>query len=145
MQPSGSAYYACTSHYNRGPEICPHVEQWPMADINDEVLAEIVGSVLKPDLVEEVVAAAREMHEARQRPDHEKRQRRDLDALEREQARLTDAIAAGADVPVIVERLRTTEAKRRELVAQLEKARETRQAPPWREIERRVRQSLADW
>jgi DNA invertase Pin-like site-specific DNA recombinase len=32
-------FYACTSHYNRGPEVCPHVEQWPMDAIDREVLA----------------------------------------------------------------------------------------------------------
>jgi hypothetical protein len=52
-------------------------------------------------------------------------------------------VAAGADAPVLIQRLKTTEAKRRELAAAL--ATTTHQAPAWREIERRVRQSLTDW
>jgi hypothetical protein len=45
---------------------------------------------------------------------------------------------------VLVERLRQTERRDEELTAALE-ARQTRQAPAWAEIERRVRRSLADW
>jgi hypothetical protein len=47
-------------------------------------------------------------------------------------------------VPAVVERLRATEEQRRALLARLEPA-QTRQAPRWREIERRVRESLKDW
>jgi hypothetical protein len=137
-------FYACTSHYNRGPEVCAHVEQWPMAALDREVLAAIAGDVLRPSVVDEVVAAARQMHEASSRPDDRDRARRELQTVDREQARLTDAIAAGADVPAIVDRLRTTESRRRELVARLE-ALQTRTAPAWSEIERRLRQSLTDW
>ena len=55
-------FYACTSHYNRDPEVCPHVEQWPTDAIDHAVLAAIAGDVLKPDLVAEVVAAAKEIY-----------------------------------------------------------------------------------
>jgi hypothetical protein len=45
-----------------------------------------------------------------------------------------------------VERLKATETKRRALAADLDdKARQSRALPAWREIEQRVRQSLADW
>jgi hypothetical protein len=27
-------FYACTSHYNSGPEVCSHVDQWPMDEID---------------------------------------------------------------------------------------------------------------
>ena len=43
----------------------------------------------------------------------------DWNAIEREQSRLTDAVAAGADAPILIQRLKTTEAKRRELAAAL--------------------------
>jgi hypothetical protein len=51
-------FYACTSHYNLGPEACPHVEKWPMGDIDREVLATITET-LGPDLVEEIISEAR--------------------------------------------------------------------------------------
>jgi DNA invertase Pin-like site-specific DNA recombinase len=79
-------FYACTSHYNCGPEVCPHVEQWPMEAIDREVLAAIAGDVLKPELVDEVVAAAGTMFEASLRSDDRDQRRRDLEAVEREQA-----------------------------------------------------------
>ena len=113
-------HYACTSHYNRGPSVCPHVELWPMEAIDRAVLGAIAGDVLVPDLVEEIVAEARAQFEASNRPDARDQLRRDLDAVEQQQARLTDAIAAGADAPVLVERMQATERRRRELVASLE-------------------------
>ena len=100
----------------------------------------MAGDVLTPDLVEDVVRTARELFEATARSDDRGQLRRELDTVERQQARLTDAVAAGADVPVLVERLRATERRRSELIASLE----ARQ-PAWREIERRVRKSLTDW
>jgi hypothetical protein len=54
-------FYACTAHYNKGPAVCPHVDLWPMEELDQEVLATITGNVLTPDLVEEVIVAAREM------------------------------------------------------------------------------------
>jgi hypothetical protein len=68
------------------------------------------------------------MFEASTRKDDRARQRQELEAVEREQARLTEALAAGADVPVLVARLRATEARRRELAAGLQ-ASATRQSP----------------
>jgi site-specific DNA recombinase len=137
-------FYACTSHYNRGPEVCPHVEQWPMEAIDRAVLTAIAGDVLTPDLVDDIVREAKAQFEATSRADNTERLRRELASVEREQARLTDAIAAGADVPVLVERLRTTEQRRRELASALDASR-PRQTPAWSEIERRVRRSLTDW
>jgi len=139
-------FYACTSHYNRGPEVCSHVDQWPMDEIDQELLGTIAGDVLSPELADEVIAAARQMFEASARPDRQEQLRRDLASVEREQARVTEAVATGGAIPILVERLRTTEVKRRELVAQLERARKPRQpAPAWRDIERRMRGALTDW
>jgi hypothetical protein len=57
-----------------------------------------------------------------------------------------DAIAAGGDaIPILLERLRATEMKRRELTALLERTREAARVPAWREVERRLRRSLSDW
>ena len=137
-------FYACTSHYNRGPEVCQHVEQWPMEEIDRAVLAAIAGDVLNPEVSEEIVRTARTLFGASAQTDDRDRVARELEAVEREQARLTEAVAAGADVPVIVERLRATERRRRELTTALE-ARTARRTPAWAEIERRMRRSLADW
>ena len=137
-------FYACTSHYNRGPEVCPHVDQWPMDEIDRAVLAKIAGDILNPDLAEEIVRTARQIHGSSSNPDIRGQLRRDLEAVEREQARLTEALAAGADVPVLVKRLHGTERRRQELTQALN-ASVTRQVPSWSEIERRVRRRLVDW
>jgi hypothetical protein len=115
-----------------------------MEALDNAVLAKIAGDVLRPALVEEIVIEARAMFEASQRTDDRARLRRELETVEREQRRLTEAIAAGADAPVLIERLRVTEARRREIAALIE-AQQTRHAPAWREIECRVRQSVTDW
>ena len=115
-------FYACTAHLNKGAAICPHADQWPMEELDREVLATIADAVLTPDVVEEVVLAAREMFDASTQADHQVRLRQALATVEREQARMADAIAAGAgEVAAVVERLRTTEAKRRALMTELEK------------------------
>ena len=93
-------FYACTSHYDRDPEVCPHVEQWPTDAIDHAVLAAIAGDVLKPDLVAEVLAAAKEIYLASSKRGLSERRYPRARVSEREQGRLTEALAAGADVPV---------------------------------------------
>ena len=54
-------FYACTSHYNKGPEVCPHVEQWPMEELDREMLATLTEEVLDPARTDEVVATAHQL------------------------------------------------------------------------------------
>jgi hypothetical protein len=84
------------------------------------------------------------MFEASQKPVSRRGLERELATLARDQERLTAALMSAGDVPAVVQRLRATEDRRCALLAQLEPQQAT-QAPRWREIERRVRQSLADW
>ena len=102
--------------------------------------------MLNAALLEEVVTTARQLFEqsGASRTDDWERRRRELKAVELEQARLTDAIAAGANVPAVIARLRTTERHRLELLDHLN-AGQTSTQPHWREIEKRIRQSLTDW
>jgi hypothetical protein len=72
------------SHYNRGSEVCPEAEG-RIGEIDKAVLAAIAGDALKPELLEEVVAAAHEAFEASARPDECERCQRELAAVEREQ------------------------------------------------------------
>src|SRR4051812_19681978 len=108
--------------------------------------AMVADEVLTADVVEEVVLAAREMFDASVQPDHQVQLRHELAIVEREQARMADAIATGAgEIPAVVERLRAAEAKRRALKTELERAQRTRPAPAWRVIERQMRKGLSDW
>jgi site-specific DNA recombinase len=141
-------FYACTSHHNCGPEVCTHADQWPMEELDREVLATIAGDVLRPALVDEVITAAKQLFDETSvgKPEQQEQLRRKLATVERELSRYADAIASGAgQIPALVERMRTAEEKRRGLVAQIERSRETSQPPAWRELERRMRASLKEW
>ena len=116
-----------------------------MDEIDREVLATL-SETLGASLVDDVIGEARRMYDASLQPDRQQQLRRDLDAVQREQRQFTDAIAAGGDaMPILLERLQATETKRRELVALLERSRDAARVPAWREVERRLRRSLADW
>lgn len=139
--------YACTSHYAKGPTVCPHVERWPMADLDREVLAAVMGDVLSPHLVDAVVEQARQMHAAVASGDEgsDREARTELEKVQREQARLTDAIAAGGHFPALLRRLEETERRRLDLTSRLQMSAAPGTLPAWRDVERRVRESLIDW
>lgn len=81
-----ASYYACTSHYKCGPEVRSHVDQRPMEEINREVIEMLVVDMLRPKLVDEVIAAGRAMFDApAAEVDYEAEWRRELVELEREQ------------------------------------------------------------
>jgi len=96
--------------------------------------------------VAEVIEAARTMHAAIAQPERPTQLRRELATIERELSRLTDAVAGGAGaIPVLVERMQQAETKRRAVVAELQQVRQRRPAPVWRDIEKRLRTTFADW
>jgi hypothetical protein len=110
-----------------------------MGEIDREVLATIHGDVLKPALVDEVIAAARQLFETSARRSHREQLQRELATLDRQLARMTEAIATGAGaIPALVDRLRTTDEKRREVVTALEQAQQSTARPAWTTIERRM-------
>lgn len=136
-------FYACTNHYNK--QACSHQEVWPLEAIDQAVLMAIGGDVLQPEAIEDVVKAARAMFDASQADDQTAVLQCELEQLETEQARVADAIANGGRFPVLMAKLEATERRRKELTALLVKDAPAPQPPSWREIERRVRQSLTDW
>ena len=117
-----------------------------MDEINHEVLATLAADILNPAHVEEIIAAAREIHEASSGANRPEELQREVAAVDREIARWTDAIAAGADqIPEVVNRLRAADNKRRELLALVEDGRSTGRRPAWREVERRMRDNARTW
>jgi site-specific DNA recombinase len=137
-------FYACTSHYSKGPTACPHVDQWPMAELDHEVRSTLAEDVLAADVADEVISAARVQHVAAAQADRTDQLRRDLAAVERELTRLTDAVAGGAgQIPALVERMRRAETKRRAILAELQQTRQRRPAPAWNDIERKMRSGFA--
>jgi hypothetical protein len=117
-----------------------------MENLDREVLASIAGDVLRPQLCEEIIATAREMFDELDQPATRDRLAEDLKRIEREQSRLIDAIAAGADMPILVERLRGTEERRRQLAGELLQAQHhVAQRLSWSAIEAQLRKSIMDW
>ena len=137
------AFYACTNHYNK--QACAHRDVWPLEAIDQAVLTAIGGDVLQPDIVADIVKEARAMFDASMSDDGTVAMRCELEQLETEQARLADAVANGGRLPVLMAKLEATERRRLELAALLDPRTTAAQPPSWREIERRVRQSLTDW
>ena len=82
-------------------------------------------------------------YETARRADGDDQVRQDLVAIERQHARLTEAIATGsAPIPALVDRLRAADLTRAELRRQLDRPRTA--LPPWREVERRIRRRLTE-
>jgi hypothetical protein len=135
-------FYGCTSHYNRGETVCPHVRLWPMEEIDRELMATLCTDVLTPAVAEEVVSGARAAFEASGRPENLAGARKQLATVERELERLTAAVALTTDpLPALVERIRRAESARQQLVERLDLARQ-RVEPKWSDIEQRVRRAL---
>ena len=75
-------FYACTSHYNKGPQACAHVDQWPMDEIDREVLGTMTEASDRID--RRIITEARQLYDANtvaDRPDH---LRHELDRVARE-------------------------------------------------------------
>ena len=138
-------FYACTSHYNRGEAVCPHLTLWPMDEIDREIMATLCSDVFRPSVAETVVAAARKQFEAALRPEAHVAVRAELAKAEREVERLTEAIASGgAAIPAVMDRLRRAETTRQQLVERVA-ATPVTTPPKWADIERRIRRNLTAW
>jgi hypothetical protein len=53
-------YYACTSHFNRGPSVCGNQLKVPM-EMTDRAVLAAIGDILTPDLVDDILARVREL------------------------------------------------------------------------------------
>jgi hypothetical protein len=119
-----------------------------MADVDVAVLGAI-GDILTPDLVDDVIVRVRELVEHPRRPGDSLRERieTELEAVTAQIANLTDAIAMGGDMPVLVARLQEAERTRLALAT---RATALGDGLPvvrvdWRATERQARRRLADW
>jgi hypothetical protein len=85
--------------------VCRNVVQVAVPDVDRAVLGSI-GEILTPDLVDDIIAKARELLA----PDHQATQMdrvlEEIEAVDRQAANLADAIAIGGDVPALVARSR---------------------------------------
>jgi hypothetical protein len=53
-------FYACTSHFNRGADVCANALRIRMRDV-DEAVLDSISEILTPELVDDVIARVREL------------------------------------------------------------------------------------
>ena len=137
------AFYACTSHWKRGPGVCANGLVGRVELIEAEVIATLQDDVLRPSVIDEALALAlEELQPATQRR-HRDRLEAELARVEQEAGRLADAIGRGGPLDALVDRLRVAQGQRDHLRLQLAAA------PPvavnLAGMEQRIHAKLADW
>jgi site-specific DNA recombinase len=138
----------CWYYHTRGRRVCSNRWEASMTGLENTVLTAIEEDVLAPDIVEESIARALEIVAAGAiEPDTSAVIRRQIAALDRELERLTAlAAAGGADIPTVLEALRTRQERRRVLSGQAERSPRPRQrARSGDEIEAQLRGRFADF
>ena len=138
-------FYACTSHWKRGAVVCRNGLVGRMDTIDAEVLATLEMDILRPSVVERAIRLA--LDALRPERQHKKHERlvRQVEQARAECDRLADAIQRGGPIDVLIDRLSAAQARRLELEAELT-AQRTIVAPIVAgDLERRLRNKLADW
>jgi site-specific DNA recombinase len=141
-------FYACTSHWKRGREVCGNGLVGRMDLIDGEVLATLRDDVLRPSVVERAVALALEEMSPRRIDERHEEQVAELAELEVEQAALMASITQGGDVDLLVRlvaRLQAIQARRAALTSARPRSGDIGlQAAP-RGLDTSIREKLADW
>ena len=112
-------FYACNTHFKKGASLCGNTLVRRMEEIDDAVLKELGGAVLRPVVVRAVVAG---VLEAMQPPRHAHDVddlRSELDDVDQEIGRLTTAIATGGQLPPLLGALQVRQTRREDLAAKL--------------------------
>ena len=139
-------FYSCSSFYRRGPEVCPNRYEIPMTTANAAVIEALLEELLTPDrlvsVTERLLARAKvEQHP----PDMARREvERQFADVETALSRLTAAVAAGGDVPALVDAIKAQDGQRRMLQRRLEALK--RPAVSFDgALERRLRAAVNEW
>ena len=139
-------FYSCSSFYRRGPEVCPNRYEIPMRPADVAVTEALLEELLTPDrlavVLQQLLARARDEQDM---PDTSRVDvKRQLAEVEKALDRLTAAVAAGGDVPALVEAIETQDARRQTLEQRLEAL---QRAPVTfdHRLERRLRKAVEEW
>ena len=97
-------HYACTTHYQRGPEACSEPMLLPMDLLDHAILETLEQDVLQPSiLVKAVEKALQELQPHDDDPDtHREALQKELAHVEAELTRLATAIAIGGSIPTLL-------------------------------------------
>jgi site-specific DNA recombinase len=141
------ALYACTGYHKRGRSVCQNNLEVPMDLADRAVIAGIRDTVLRPAIVDAALEEAlRMLAEPTPGAARADALEAELTTLGGEIERLVTAMAAGGDLPALVEGLRARERRRQDVVEQLAGA---RQEAPRRfnqvELKAELRRRLRGW
>jgi len=117
-----------------------------MESIDKAVLATIGGDVLKPKIIDAVIAGVKDAMKPANITRENATRKREIASLEQEIGRLTEAIASSSTpVPTLLEALQTRQRRRDELIGIVESFAPTAKRTDVRAIETAVRDKLAAW
>jgi site-specific DNA recombinase len=138
--------YGCLVYNKRGANVCGNRLTIPIERVDAAVLSTLAGSVLKPAIVEAVIAGVLEALEPQSQAEAAKSYRDELKRVEGELTRLAEAIAAGGPMTSLLAAVQARQVRRDELlsaIAAAESANYTR--IDRRAIAEHVRAKLAAW
>lgn len=107
---SRKRFYGCSAFHERGT--CTNRADVPIADADDVLLEALLDDVLDPTIVRDAADEAIRLLRDDGRAERLDRLDAELAALNRERDRIVAAIAAGGDLPGLVDGLRTRETRR---------------------------------
>ncbi|HPV82292.1 MAG TPA: recombinase family protein [Nitrospira sp.] len=100
-------FYGCMTYHLRGRTACSNRHLAPMDAANEAVLGVFGKEVLHPDVTDTVVRKALDKFRASQKEKRHNRERyhQQISAVDAESGRLVAAVAAGGDIPALVQAL----------------------------------------
>ncbi|MDE3043158.1 MAG: zinc ribbon domain-containing protein [Nitrospirota bacterium] len=142
-------HYACTTHYQRGPEACAEPMLVPMELLDRALLGTLEQDVLQPSILVKAVEKALQQLQPHDDDDPDARRealQKDLAHIETELARLATAIASGGSMSTLLVAVQDREERRTRLHAELA----TLDGVPFTHfdamrVEEELRSYLADW
>lgn len=135
-------HYGCLVYNKRGANVCGNRLVLPIDRTDTAVLATLANDVLRPAIIDAVIAGVLEALQ----PEAQTRAAKDyVDELKRtetELARLTEAIATTGPIASLLSGIQARQARRDELIAAIAA---TKYTVNHKDVERHVRARLADW
>jgi len=141
-------HYACTTHYQRGPEKCPESMLIPMELLDNAVIETIEQDVLHPSIIARAIEKARnEIISSHAEPGARRDAlQKELPQIEIELVRLAAAIASGGTLPTLLSAVHEREERRTKIREELGRLNAFTLTPfdPVR-IEEELRSYLTEW
>jgi site-specific DNA recombinase len=144
-------FYGCLAHYKRGRTVCDNgmVKRMDLIDeaVSRTLLRMLGGDVLRPAVTNAVIEGVLEAMSPKSMAVGLDRQRAELGTVEREIARLTEAIATGGnDLPTVIAALKARQARQDDLQRAIAASAVTHVSRiNRRALERQVRERLTRW